>query len=250
LSRILIVALALLLVGLSAAPAADARTFGSRVLKKGMSGSYVRTLQNYLTRVGHRTGADGHFGRQTKLRVKAWKRGAGLKKTHGVVTKRNARKLRRQVESGGASYVEATDESAPAGKARIGRDGKAIPPADAPAKVKAVIEAANKIHDKPYRYGGGHGQWEDSGYDCSGSVSYALRGGGFVKSSMPSGGYTSWGVAGKGKWITTYAHGGHMYMVVAGLRFDTSGAKARGGSRWTTEMRSASGFTARHPKSF
>src|SRR3712207_2056862 len=88
---------------------------------------------------------------------------------------------------------------------------------------------------------------EDSGYDCSGSVSYALHGGDLLDSPMPSGSFTSWGQAGKGDWITIYTHGGHIYMVVAGLRFDTSG-RAQTGSRWQTEMRSPSGFTVRHPK--
>ena len=107
-------------------------------------------------------------------------------------------------------------------------------PADAPAAVKAVIAAGNRIATKPYKYGGGHARWEDSGYDCSGSVSYALHGGGLLSSSMPSGGFTSWGASGQGRWITIYANSGHMYMVVAGLRFDTSGASP---SRWQSDMR-------------
>ncbi len=131
--------------------------------------------------------------------------------------------------------------------AKLTKDGLAIPPADAPQEVKDVIEAANRIAHKPYRYGGGHGKWEDSGYDCSGSVSYALHGGDLLDSPMPSGSFTSWGEAGKGEWITIYTHGGHIYMVVAGLRFDTSG-RGETGSRWQKAMRSPSGFTVRHPK--
>ncbi len=126
-------------------------------------------------------------------------------------------------------------------------NGMAAAPADAPPQVHAAIFAANKIVGKPYRYGGGHGRWEDTGYDCSGSVSYALHGGGLLDSPMPSGSFTSWGESGKGEWITIYTHGGHIYMVVAGLRFDTSG-RAQTGSRWQTEMRSPQGFTVRHPK--
>jgi hypothetical protein len=99
----------------------------------------------------------------------------------------------------------------------------------------------------PYIYGGGHGKWEDRGYDCSGSVSYALHGGGLLEQSMPSGGFTNWGAAGAGQWVTIYANSGHMYMVVAGLRFDTSGAKQTG-SRWQTEQRPARGYTVRHPE--
>jgi hypothetical protein len=247
LSRILTVVLALLLLGLTVAPAAQAQqAYGSRTMKKGMSGGDVRQLQAYLTRAGHRAAADGKYGRGTWQRVREWKHASGMK-INGRVNPNNAKRLRKQVESGGAAYVR---ESAPIGKARIGRDGKAIAPADAPARVKAVIAAANRIHDKPYKWGGGHGRWEDTGYDCSGSVSYALRGGNFVTSSMPSGGYMSWKAPGQGRWITTYSNSGHMYMVVAGLRFDTSGASARKGSRWTTQMRSSSGFVARRPKAY
>ncbi|HEV2062728.1 MAG TPA: hypothetical protein VGR12_07750, partial [Solirubrobacteraceae bacterium] len=137
--------------------------------------------------------------------------------------------------------------TAPGPRAVLTKDGLAIPPAGAPQVVKDVIEAGNRIATKPYRYGGGHGRWEDSGYDCSGSVSYALHGGDLLDSPMPSGSFTSWGESGRGEWITIYAHGGHMYMVVAGLRFDTSG-RAQTGTRWQREMRSPKGFAVRHPK--
>ncbi len=120
-------------------------------------------------------------------------------------------------------------------------------PANAPPEVKAIIAAGNEIYNKPYKYGGGHGKWKDSGYDCSGSISYALHGAGLLDTSMDSTGFMSWGSPGPGTWVTTYAHGGHAYMVVAGLRFDTSGASERGGTRWTEEMRSPKGFTVRHP---
>jgi hypothetical protein len=131
-------------------------------------------------------------------------------------------------------------------KARL-VNGKAIPPASAPPRVKAVIEAANRIRNKPYRYGGGHGSFEDTGYDCSGSVSYALRGGRFLSSPLPSSGFYGWGKSGVGKWITIYTNPGHMYMVVAGLRFDTSMTPGDGPG-WSTSMRSTSGtFMARSP---
>ncbi len=137
---------------------------------------------------------------------------------------------------------------APAGSRAKLINGKAVAPRNAPRVVKRVIAAANRIEEKPYRYGGGHARWNDSGYDCSGSVSYALHGAGLLDRSMTSGGFMSWARSGKGNWVTTYAHEGHMYMVVAGLRFDTSGAKGRGGSRWSREMRSSSGYVARHPR--
>jgi cell wall-associated NlpC family hydrolase len=128
-------------------------------------------------------------------------------------------------------------------------DGEAVAPADAPLVVKAVIDAANQINDKPYIWGGGHGSFEDEGYDCSGAVSYALHGGGLLSSPLDSGGLTSWGESGGGNWITVYANYGHVYMVVAGLRFDTS-MTGGNGPRWSETMRSPSGFVARHPSGF
>lgn len=137
----------------------------------------------------------------------------------------------------------------PAKKARL-INGKAIPPASAPARVKAVIEAANRIRNKPYIYGGGHGSFESAGYDCSGSVSYALHGGNFLSSPLPSSGFFTWGKPGPGKWITVYTNPGHAYMVVAGLRFDTSMTPGNGPG-WSASMRSTPGqFIARSPRGF
>ncbi len=109
-------------------------------------------------------------------------------------------------------------------KAKLKRNGKAVAPAKAPRRVKRAIAAANKIDDKGYRLGGGHGKWRDNAYDCSGAVSYALGkpGAKIVKSSMPSGSYARYGSRGKGNWITWYGDGGHVFVVIAGLRFDTS----------------------------
>ena len=139
----------------------------------------------------------------------------------------------------------------PIKKARI-VNGKAIAPDTAPAAIKRVIAAANQIRLKPYVYGGGHGLSRrlDRGYDCSGSVSFALRAGGFVKTPMPSGSFINWKQPGAGKWISTYANGGHMYMVVAGLSFDTSNMSSNGGNRWSTTIRSSAGVSVRHPGAF
>jgi cell wall-associated NlpC family hydrolase len=126
--------------------------------------------------------------------------------------------------------------------------GLAVPPANAPAVIRKVIAAANKIAFKPYVYGGGHGSWNSSGYDCSGSVSYALHGGGLLSSPEDSSEFESYGSAGRGRWITIWTNPGHAYMYVAGLRFDTSAQSQTGGSRWTTAGRSSSGFIARHPR--
>jgi peptidoglycan hydrolase-like protein with peptidoglycan-binding domain len=115
-----------------------------------------------------------------------------------------------------------------------------------PAIVRRIIAAANRIAHKPYKYGGGHGQWNDNGYDCSGSVSYALRGGGLLSSALTSGGFMSYGEPGPGRWVTIYANPGHVYMVVNGRRFDTTG-RAETGSRWQWRSRDPSGYTVRHP---
>jgi hypothetical protein len=126
-----------------------------------------------------------------------------------------------------------------------------VPPKSAPARVKAVIAAANKIRSKPYIYGGGHARWNDSGYDCSGSVSFALHGGNFLESPLPSGPLASWGLPGAGRWITVYANAGHTYAVIAGLRWDTSGnLDGSTGPSWHTDLRTPAGFVARHPAGF
>ena len=112
--------------------------------------------------------------------------------------------------------------------------------------VARVVRAANRIQSKPYKYGGGHGRWNDSGYDCSGSVSYALHGGGLLSSPLTSGGFMSWGRPGKGRRITIYASPGHVYMVIDGRRFDTTG-RDETGSRWQASDRSSAGYVVRHP---
>jgi len=150
-----------------------------------------------------------------------------------------------------AEETEETTETGPPGKAML-VNGRAIPPANAPAAVKQVIAAANKIRTKPYIYGGGHGRWWDSGYDCSGAVSFALHGGKLLSTPMPSGSLESWGSAGKGRWITVYANAGHAYAVIAGLRWDTAGNTNGTGPRWHKSTRAAATgpFIARHPAGY
>lgn len=135
----------------------------------------------------------------------------------------------------------------PGSKAKL-VNGKAIPPADAPARVVRAIQAANRIEDKPYVYGGGHRSWNDRGYDCSGAVSYTLGkpGARVLDAPMPSGSFTRWGAPGPGQWITTYANSGHMYVVIAGLRWDTSQTPGNGPG-WSATKLKQSGYTARHP---
>ncbi len=127
-------------------------------------------------------------------------------------------------------------------------DGRAIAPAGAPAAVKRVIAAANQIDGRPYVWGGGHASWFTRGYDCSGAVGYALHGADLLATTMVSGQLASWGEAGVGRWITVYANSDHVFMVVAGLRFDTREAPPGvSGPRWHRAIVDASGFVARHP---
>jgi hypothetical protein len=138
----------------------------------------------------------------------------------------------------------------PGAKASLLPNGLAAAPLDAPPQVHAAIAAANRIVGKPYRYGGGHAKVEDSGYDCSGTVSYALIGAKLLKAPLDSSSFLRWGEAGAGEWITVYTNPGHAFVVIAGLRLDTSAAgdpSGRKGPRWRPVLRSTRGFKARHP---
>ncbi len=126
--------------------------------------------------------------------------------------------------------------------------GRAVPPQQAPAAVKAAIAAANRIAHKPYVWGGGHARWWSRGYDCSGAVGYALHGAGQLDATMVSGQMELWGIGGAGRWITVYANHRHVYMVIAGLRFDTrDDPPGVTGPRWHMDMVDPSRFVARHP---
>lgn len=159
-------------------------------------------------------------------------------------------------QSGGAEAPGSTPAPAPTptgkpGKATLTKKGKAIAPADAPQAVHNAIAYGNLIRKHPYRWGGGHASFFDSGYDCSGAVSFVLHGARLIESPMPSGPLaSSWGSPGKGRWITVYANAGHTFVVVAGLRFDTSavGESLRRGSgpRWRATKRRPKGYTAKY----
>jgi cell wall-associated NlpC family hydrolase len=125
-------------------------------------------------------------------------------------------------------------------------NGVAVPPLEAPESVKQIIEAGNIIARSPYVWGGGHGKWLDTGYDCSGSVSFALAAAGLLDGPLDSGHLAQWGDPGPGRWVTIYANAGHVFMEVAGIRFDTV-ARAVTGSRWANGGRSTAGFAVRHP---
>jgi cell wall-associated NlpC family hydrolase len=128
----------------------------------------------------------------------------------------------------------------------VNTGGMVQPPAGAPAAIARVIAAGNAIATLPYIYGGGHASFQANGYDCSGSVSYALAAAGLVSSPMVSGGFENWGAPGPGKWITIYANADHVWMTVAGWRFDTV-ALAEIGTRWARGGGEFSGFVVRHP---
>ena len=167
--------------------------------------------------------------------------------------------------SGGVQYTPPppVDMTAPGAKATLLPDGTAAAPADAPEPVKQAIWAANRLQEKPYKYGGGHASVEDNGYDCSGTVSYALIHAGLLESPLPSGSFMRWGERGRGAWITVFANRGHAYAVIAGLRLDTSSYATRTarkkrkyataferGPRWRPYKRPARGFRKRHPVGF
>jgi hypothetical protein len=154
--------------------------------------------------------------------------------------------------AGGAAFGVDPDQTPVMPTGRI-IDGKAYPPANAPAAVKKAIWAANEIVGKPYKYGGGHARVVDSGYDCSGTVSYALIGGKLLESPLDSSSFMRWGEPGEGEWITVYTNPSHAFVVIAGMRLDTSAAgdpSGLKGPRWRPTLRDTSGFKARHPEGF
>jgi hypothetical protein len=132
-------------------------------------------------------------------------------------------------------------------------DGTAAAPADAPPQVQNAIWAANTIQTLPYKYGGGHRSFiSRRGYDCSGTVSFALNAAGLLKRPLDSGSFMRWGKKGPGAWFTVYTNPGHAYAVIAGLRLDTSSAGAGGGKgpRWRATGRPTAGYKIRHPLGF
>jgi hypothetical protein len=189
--------------------------------------SSVRTLQRRLG-----IAPDGVFGPGTSHAVRAFQRSRGLT-ADGVV--------------GPATWSAlGIGGSRPVLKRQRLHRGGGRRPGGLPRRILRAIAAGNVIAGKPYRYGGGHGSFDDSGYDCSGSVSYVLHAAGALDSPLDSGQLMSWGSPGAGRWITVYAHGSHAFMVVNGRRFDTSGA-SQSGSRWQRSMRPTAGYVVRHP---
>jgi lysozyme family protein len=196
---------------------------GSRVTSRGSS---VALLQRKLG-----ISADGVFGPGTQRAVRSFQRRRGLT-ADGVVGP----------ATWSALGVRGSHPVLKRGRLRGGSStGSGIP-----IRVQRAINAANRIAHMPYRYGGGHRSFTDSGYDCSGSLSYVLHAAGALNSPLDSGSLAGWGAPGPGRWITIYAHGGHAYAVIRGKRYDTSSLHVNG-SRWTRIMRSSAGYTVRHP---
>jgi len=228
-------------------PSAAAKQLGGRVLRPGMKGADVTQLQGDLTVAGFPTIIDGQFGSSTRTSVVAFEKAHGLPAT-GVVGPTVAQRLQ--------SAVVANDGSRPTATARINPDGTATAPVGAPPAVQAVIAAANQITHKPYVHGGGHGIWNDVGYDCSGAVSYALHGGGLLASPEDSTELERYGESGPGTWITIYADAAHTWVVVAGIAFDTAdfggpNIPSGTGPRWRTDpvgnLGDGGNYAARHP---
>lgn len=138
------------------------------------------------------------------------------------------------------------EQAGPTRRLRLTEAGRVVVPDGAPRRVRRLLQAANRIAHRPYVWGGGHGSWKASGYDCSGSVGYALHAAGVLDRFVTSGDLASYGKPGRGRWVTIYANAGHTYMVVAGVRFDTTAYKQTG-SRWTRDTRDHGGYTVRHP---
>jgi hypothetical protein len=192
------------------------------------------------------------------LAIPATAFGAGGTGLTNAGAKTQSKKKVQSADNGGAGISgPVTAPSTPAqptvagGTAKI-IDGVAYAPSYAPIQVKQAIWAGNQIRKKPYIYGGGHGQWNDAGYDCSGSVSYVLHAAGLLKTSEDSGTMESWGQQGTGQWITVYTNPGHAFVEIAGIRFDTSAEQdpnppSGTGPRWRPVMDSTDGFMARHP---
>ena len=199
----------------------QARRSGRRASRR-QGGGGVRALQRALGLT-----ADGAFGPATEAAVKSFQRRHGLA-ADGVV----GPMTRRALGLGPGETLK-----------REGDDGSG---GDVPAALGRLISAANRIHDFPYKFGGGHRTFDDTGYDCSGSISYALHAAGLLKYALDSSAFMSYGEPGPGRHVTIYANPGHAYMVVDGRRYDTSALRETG-SRWTSKPRSPSGFVVRHP---
>jgi peptidoglycan hydrolase-like protein with peptidoglycan-binding domain len=221
---------------------------GRRVLRKGLYGADVTILQGYLTIAGFPTSVDGQFGPQTAGSVSAFKQSHSIAPANGVAGPSFVKALRGAI----SSYTS----DVATGTATINPDGTATAPANAPPAVQSMISAANSIIDTSYCIGGGHGTWQSSCYDCSGSVSFALHGAGLLSSPEDSSELESYGAPGPGQWVTIYSDPSHAFIVIGGIAFDTANyggpnIPAGTGPRWRSNplgnLADGGHYVVRHP---
>ena len=241
-------ALAVAVLSLIVTAEASAAGYATRTLRVGSSGSDVRAFQRYLDRAGFRHQRRRRLRPRHEAERDGVRAGRGPARQRRCVARRAAPRPRQGLGADGGDGGGEPVQPAPE-KGYVDSNGLAVAPSSAPEEVQAIIAAGNRIATKPYKYGGGHGRWNDTGYDCSGSVSYVLHAAGLLSRALDSTGFMSYGDRGRGTWVTIRSNPSHAYMIVAGLRFDTS-ARAQTGSRWTEQMRSASGYRGRHPEGF
>ena len=243
----------------ASATARTARSrLGHRVLRMGMHGPAVRQMQRALTIAGYHTAADGRFGPATRASVVSFQRATGLR-ANGVLSRSDGRMLLSDARTAPRKTPTATTTTSATtadGAATIASNGELQLPAGAPAAVQKIVAAANSIIDTSYEWGGGHASFQSNGYDCSGSVSFALHGGGLLSSPEDSTGLESYGQPGKGTWVTVYSDPSHAFLVVDGRAFDTANyggpnIPSGSGPRWrldpTGNFQDGGDYVARHP---
>ncbi|HTX13161.1 MAG TPA: peptidoglycan-binding domain-containing protein [Solirubrobacteraceae bacterium] len=221
---------------------------GRRILRPGLQGNDVTVLQGYLTIAGYPTSVDGDFGPDTGNSVAAFKQAHDITPANDVAGLSFDKVLK--------AAISAEESDVPTGTTRINADGTATAPAGAPAIVQTMVSAANSILDSSYCVGGGHGTWNSSCYDCSGSVSFVLHAAGLLSQSEDSTGLESFGVSGPGKWVSIYSDPSHAFIVIGGRAFDTAdyggpNIPAGTGPRWRSNplgnLADGGDYVVRHP---
>ena len=221
---------------------------GRRILRPGLHGNDVTVLQGYLTIAGFPTSVDGDFGPDTGNSVAAFKQAHNIAPANDVAGPSFDTALK--------AAISAQESDVPTGTTRINADGTATAPAGAPAVVQAMVSGANSILDTSYCVGGGHGTWNSSCYDCSGSVSFVLHAAGLLSQSEDSTGFESYGLPGPGKWVTIYTDPSHAFIVIGGRAFDTAdyggpNIPAGTGPRWRSNplgnLADGGDYVVRHP---